>query len=156
MLGGSFCPLQKAKGIVKRMSSSLSFEERVRARMDVIRSQKEIDYVENEARRRLKAEKKEKKQPAFRAILERAAEEKKKQQQKYMSILDMEVRMKKLEYEIEQEVYEYKKNMIYTEHTMEEKKGYEERFREKLGKLHDEQTRYVQMKYRYWIEMMEM
>ncbi len=74
-----------------------SVEERVKARMEVIRSEKENDGIENEARRRLKVEKK-------------------KMNEKTIRMIGINARLKRISDDIRHEVYAYNRVMALREY----------------------------------------
>jgi hypothetical protein len=108
-----------------------TFEERVQAKMDTIRAQKEQDTIEIEARRRLNAEKRKQKAQAKQAqakqaqakqaqakqAARKAAEETPEERDRRYTITGLKARIKRLEYDVEHEAYTYKRIMEYRNNT---------------------------------------
>jgi hypothetical protein len=132
-----------------------TFEEKVQARMAAIRYQKEQDAIEKEARTRLNAEKRlakhrrknekenAEKMSAFAQLVQQVEDEKKKKEQldekeRQVRITGMNARIRRIEHDIDQEVYTYKRIMMYKDCMPEQEREYFNQILENIKKTHDE------------------
>jgi hypothetical protein len=96
-----------------------TFEEKVKAKIDSIREENERNQIEMEARRRINAEKRKQKKIRKQARAKAEAEEQARakaeaeEQERKIKITGLKARINRLEYDIEHDVYTYKRIMSY-------------------------------------------